>query len=395
MVIEGMSADRRKISILGATGSIGSSTIDLIRREPGRWEIVALTAGSNAAALAEVAKMLRPQVCVLADPAGYADLAELLAGTGIAAAAGPDAVCDAARLPTDVTVSAIVGAAGLGPSLAALEATRVLALANKETLVVAGAFVMAEAARRGVAVLPVDSEHNAIFQILDRSQMAAVSEIVLTASGGPFRALPAEDFARITPAMALRHPNWTMGRKITIDSATLMNKGLELIEAAHIFGVGPDLLSVLVHPQSVVHGLVRYMDGALLAELGSPDMRTAIGYCLAWPERRATPVKPLDLAAIATLTFELPDRGRFPCLALAESALRRGQGAPCVLNAANEIAVEAFLAERIAFTAIPKVVERTLEVADDAGLLVEPTSGDTADRLDREARRLAMAALPV
>lgn len=390
-----MAAERRPISILGVTGSIGGSTVDLVRREPERWRVVALSAGTNVAALAEAARLLRPEVAVVADPAGYADLAAALAGTGIEVGAGPSAVCDAARRPTEVLVSAIVGAAGLAPSLAALEGTRVLALANKETLVAAGSLVMAQAERRGVAVLPVDSEHNAIFQILDRRHVAAVTEVCLTASGGPFRTLPAADFATITPAMALRHPNWTMGRKITIDSATLMNKGLELIEAAHLFPVGPDKLTVLVHPQSVVHGLVRYADGALLAELGAPDMRTAIGYCLSWPERRATPVAPLDLARLGSLTFEAPDRGRFPCLALAEAALRRGSGAPCVLNAANEVAVEAFLDGRIPFTGIAALVDAALAAAEGRGLLLEPDSLGAAEELDRAARRLALAALPV
>jgi len=300
-------------------------------------------------------------------------------------------VVEAARRPTDMVVSAIVGAAGLAPSLAALSATRTLALANKETLVTAGVCFMAEAARRGVTVLPVDSEHNAIFQVLERHAEREVAEIVLTASGGPFRTLSAEAIAAATPAMALRHPNWSMGRKITIDSATLMNKGLELIEADHLFAVGPDRLSVLVHPQSVVHGMVRYTDGSILAELGSPDMRTPIGYCLAWPERRPTPVKPLDLAALGTLTFEAPDRGRFPCLALAEAAMRRGDGAPSVLNAANEIAVEAFLDGRIGFMGIPGLVERTLSWAEGAGMMREPASLGEALDLDAASRGRAAA----
>ncbi len=377
---------RRRISILGATGSVGASTLDLVAREPDRYEVVALTAGRNAADLAEAARRLKAEIAVVADPACKAELADRLAGTGIAVAAGRDAVIEAAGRPTDLLVSAIVGAAGLAPSLAALAGTRVLALANKETLVTAGTYFMAEAARRGVTILPVDSEHNAIFQVLEADQTREVAEIILTASGGPFRALPADAFASITPAMALKHPNWSMGRKITIDSATLMNKGLELIEANHLFPVGPDRLSVLVHPQSVVHGLVRYSDGSVLAELGSPDMRTPIGYCLAWPERRPTPVRPLDLAAVGSVTFEQPDRSRFPCLALAEAAMRRGQGAPSVLNAANEIAVEAFLAERIAFTRIAAVVEETLSWAEGTGMMAEPASLADAEALDAAAR---------
>lgn len=379
-------AEGRRLSVLGATGSVGRSTLDLVRREPGRWSVVALAAGSDAAGLAEAAVAVGAAVAVVADPAAYRDLAARLAGTGIAAAAGPAAVVEAAAMPTDVVVSAIVGAAGLAPSLAALSATRVLALANKETLVAAGACVMAEAARRGVAVLPVDSEHNAVFQVLESEAGREIAEIILTASGGPFRTLSAAELERVTPAMALRHPNWSMGRKITVDSATLMNKGLELIEARHLFAVGPDRLGVLVHPQSVVHGLVRYTDGSLLAELGSPDMRTPIGYCLAWPERRPTPVKPLDLAALGTITFEAPDRARFPCLAVAEAAMRRGAGAPCVLNAANEVAVEAFLAGRIGFTRIAAVVEEALSWADGTGMMAEPASLDDALALDAAAR---------
>lgn len=380
-----------RLSVLGATGSVGGSTLDLVAREPERFHVVALTAATNAAALAAAARAVRAEVAVVADPAARADLADRLAGTGIAAAAGPEAVVEAARRPTDMVVSAIVGAAGLAPSLAALSATRTLALANKETLVTAGVCFMAEAARRGVTVLPVDSEHNAIFQVLERHAEREVAEIVLTASGGPFRTLTAEAIAAATPAMALRHPNWSMGRKITIDSATLMNKGLELIEADHLFAVGPDRLSVLVHPQSVVHGMVRYTDGSILAELGSPDMRTPIGYCLAWPERRPTPVKPLDLAALGTLTFEAPDRARFPCLALAEAAMRRGDGAPSVLNAANEIAVEAFLDGRIGFMGIPGLVERTLSWAEGAGMMREPASLGEALDLDAASRGRAAA----
>jgi 1-deoxy-D-xylulose-5-phosphate reductoisomerase len=383
-------ADARiRLSVLGATGSIGSSTLDLVRREPERYRVVALTAASNAAALAEAALSVGAEAAVISDPAAYGELRARLAGSGIESAAGPPAIVEAARRPADVVISAIVGAAGLAPSLAALDGARVLALANKETLVAAGTFFMAEAAARGVRVLPVDSEHNAIFQVLEADQHREVAEIILTASGGPFRTLPVEKMSAVTPAMALKHPNWSMGRKITIDSATLMNKGLELIEAAHLFPVSSDRLSVLVHPQSVVHGLVRYTDGSLLAELGSPDMRTPIGYCLHWPHRRATPVRPLDLAALGTLTFEAPDRGRFPCLALAEAAMRRGAGAPCVLNAANEVAVDAFLAGRLSFPGIAAVVEDTLSRAERAGMMREPASLDDAVSLDGAARRCA------
>lgn len=372
--------------MLGATGSVGANTLDLVAREPDRFEVVALTASRNAAALAELALRLQAEVAVVADSAAYPELAERLAGSGTVAAGGPDAVIEAAQRPTDIVVSAIVGAAGLAPSVAALGATRIMALANKETLVTAGTHVMAEAARQNVVVLPVDSEHNAIFQVLETRHTGEIAEIILTASGGPFRTLPAEAFPAITPAMALKHPNWSMGRKITIDSATLMNKGLELIEANHLFPVGPDKLSVLVHPQSVVHGMVRYTDGSVLAELGAPDMRTPIGFCLAWPRRRPTPVRPLDLAAIGTVTFEAPDRGRFPCLPLAEAAMRRASGAPCVLNAANEVAVEAFLDGRLGFTRIAAVIEETLSWAEGAGMMTEPGSLAEAQALDQAAR---------
>lgn len=355
--------------------------------------MVAVSANANVRALADIAMEFGAEVAVVADPTALEALRDRLSGTGVEAAAGPDAVREAATRPTDLVVSAIVGAAGLASSLAALGSTRTLALANKETLVCAGTLVMAEARRHGVTVLPVDSEHNAIFQVLEERNRDAVAEIVLTASGGPFRTTPLEHMASIRPDQALKHPNWSMGRKVTIDSSTLMNKGLELIEAHHLFNVGLDRLGVLVHPQSVVHGLVRYTDGSLLAQLGSPDMRTPIGYCLGWPARTATPVTPLDLAALGTLTFEAPDRRRFPCLALAEAALARGGGAPCVLNAANEIAVDAFLGGRIRYTDIAAVVEEAVAEADRQGLTGDPSSYSDAVALDAAARRFAADAV--
>ncbi len=391
-----MTAERgapRRLSILGATGSIGLSTLDVVAAEPGRFAIEALTAGRNAAALAELAVRFSARIAVVADPAAYGELRERLVGTGIAAAAGPEAVAAAAARPTDIVLSAIVGFAGLAPSLAALGATRIVALANKETLVSAGPLFMAAARQAGTVVLPVDSEHNAIFQAFETGNADAVAEVIITASGGPFLRTPKADLSAVTRDMALKHPKWSMGPKITIDSATLMNKGLELIEAHRLYPVSVDQLSVLVHPQSVVHGLVRYRDGSLLAELGVPDMRTPIGYCLAWPERRPTMVKPLDLAAIGTLTFEAPDRDRFPCLPLAEAALRRGDGAPCVLNAANEVAVEAFLAGRIGFLDIARTVEATLDAIDGAGGLAEPQSLAAATELDGWARKIAASCL--
>jgi 1-deoxy-D-xylulose-5-phosphate reductoisomerase len=382
-----------RISLLGSTGSVGKSAIDLIAREPERYRVEALVAGRDAELLAGQARAVGARLAVIADVSRYDDLRERLAGTGIEAAAGHSAVIEAASRPTDIVLSAIVGAAGLAPSVAALSGARTVALANKETLVCAGTLFTRAAAARGVRVLPVDSEHNAIFQVLESRNAAEVTQIILTASGGPFRALDADALARVTPEAALRHPNWSMGRKITIDSATLMNKGLELIEAHYLFDVPPEKLGVVVHPQSVVHGMVRYSDGSLLAELGSPDMRTPIAYCLSWPERRPAPVKPLDLVALGTMTFEAPDRTRFPCLALAESAMARGQGAPCVLNAANEIAVAAFLDGRIGYTDIARSVEAAIESADRAGDLVEPASLDDAEALNGRGRSHGQSAV--
>ncbi len=383
----------RRLSILGATGSIGLNTLDLVAAEPGRFEVEALTAGRNVHQLAELAIRFSARVAVVAEPSAYLELRDRLAGTGIEVAAGPEAVAAAAARPTDIVVSAIVGFAGLAPSLAALGSTRILALANKETLVSAGPLFLATAHQTGTRILPVDSEHNAIFQAFEADNAAMVSEVIITASGGPFLRTPKADLAAVTRDMALRHPKWNMGPKITIDSATLMNKGLELIEAYRLYPVSVDQLSVLVHPQSVVHGLVRYKDGSLMAELGVPDMRTPIGYCLAWPERRPTMVKPLDLSSIGTLTFEAADRDRFPCLPLAEATMRRGEGAPCVLNAANEVAVEAFLADRIGFLDIAGLVETTLDKIDAEGGLSEPQSLAAATELDSRARKIALACL--
>ncbi len=381
-----------RLSLLGATGSIGTSTLDLVAADPERFEVEALTAANNVERLAEIAVRFRARHAVIADERRYPELVERLSGTGITVAAGARAVAEAAARPVDMVVSAIVGAAGLAPSLAAAENARAVALANKETLVSAGALFMTTARRHGTTVLPVDSEHNAIFQVFEDDNAAEVSEVILTASGGPFLRTPAAELASVTREMALKHPRWSMGPKITIDSATLMNKGFEVIEAYQLYPVGPDQLSILVHPQSVVHGLVRYTDGSLLAELGVPDMRTPIACCLAWPERRRTSVRPLDLAEIGTLTFEHPDRQRFRCLPIAEAALARGEGATCVLNAANEVAVEAFLAGSIGFLDIAAIVEETLEAADRGGLCREPATLAAALELDGAARRLAAEA---
>jgi 1-deoxy-D-xylulose-5-phosphate reductoisomerase len=378
-----------RLTVLGATGSIGQSTLDLVARAPERFEVVALVGGSRPAELAAAARAVGAKIAVVADEAAGPALREALADSGIEAAAGSAAVLEAAARPADMVMAAITGAAGLAPTLAAARTGATIALANKECLVSAGRLFMAEAERHGARVLPVDSEHNAIFQVLESRNMAAVDRILLTASGGPFRTWTRSEMERATAAQALKHPNWSMGAKITIDSATLFNKGLEVIEASLLFPAVADRIAVVVHPQSVVHGLVAYMDGSVLAQLGAPDMRTPISYCLGWPERLATPVARLDLAAIGTLTFEAPDLDRFPALALAMEAMRRGQGATTVLNGANEIAVAAFLQDRIGFLDIAGVVEAVISRCDAAGMLQEPASLEDVFALDAAARRLA------
>lgn len=376
----------RRISILGATGSIGASTLAVIGERPGAYVVEAVTANANAARLAEIARAVGAQVAVIADPAAFADLKAALAGTGIAAAAGPDAVVEAAARPVDLVVAAIVGAAGLAPTYAAITAGLRVALANKECLVSAGDLFMTAARRAGVVILPVDSEHNAIFQILDGRPADAVERIIVTGSGGPFRTWSVEEMARATPAEALRHPNWSMGPKITIDSATLMNKGLELIEAHHLFDQPSSKLDVLIHPQSVVHGLVTFTDGAMLACLGPPDMRTPIAHCLAWPRRDTSAVRRLQLESVGSLSFGAPDTGRFPALRLARAALDAGGGATNILSAANEIAVAAFLAGRIGFLEIARIVEETLALASAPAT---PSTIGEAEALDAEGRRIA------
>ncbi len=383
----------RRISLLGATGSIGISAADVIATASDRFEVHAVTAYSSAAKLAETARMLRARRAVVADEASFKALRDDLFGSGIAAAAGPAAVEEAAAEPVDIVLSAIVGAAGLAPTAAAIRAGSDIALANKECLICAGSAFMALAREHGVRVLPVDSEHNALYQLLDKRDPADIRVYTLTASGGPFRTWSAERMAEATPQQAVAHPTWSMGAKISVDSATLMNKGLELIEAHHLFGLRPESLDVIVHPQSVVHALVTFRDGSVHAELGAADMRRPIGYCLHWPERASKPVATLDLAAVGQLTFERADVGRFPALRLAMEALRRGGGAATVLNAANEVAVEAFLAGRVSFTAIPKIVEIALTAAESEGLLSEPTTIDEALALDSVARRIARADL--
>lgn len=351
----------RRLSLFGATGSVGRSTLDLVRRDGESWRLAVLTANSDAAELARLAREFRPEVAVIADAARYGELKDALAGTGIEVAAGADALALAARRPTDLVMAAIVGTAGLAPTMAALEAGHDVALANKESLVSAGELMTAAARRSGATILPVDSEHNAIFQCLAGGRIDQVRRIVLTASGGPFRTMSAAEMAAVTPAEAVAHPNWSMGAKISVDSATMMNKGLELIEAHHLFPVGLDRIEILVHPQSVIHSLVEYVDCSTLAQLGSPDMRIPIASALAWPQRMATPCAPLDLARIGRLDFEAPDEARFPATALCRAAIAEGGARPAQLNAANEVAVAAFLAGRISFPAIVDTVRRVID----------------------------------
>lgn len=382
-----------RLSVLGATGSIGESTLDLVQRSPERFEIVTLSACRNAGRLAELAIRHRAQSAVIGDEAQYAQLRDALAGTGIRAAAGASALVEAAAEPADCTMAAIVGAAGLAPTFAAARQGHRVALANKECLVSAGDVFLAETARSGAELIPVDSEHSAAFQALAGASPKALERIVLTASGGPFRTWELDRIATATPDVALMHPNWRMGRKISIDSATMMNKGLELIEAFHLFPVREDQLDIVVHPQSVVHCLVFYADGAVLAQMAPPDMRAPIAYALAWPERMATPVERLDLVKLKTLTFEAPDAERFPALTVARDALRRGLSAPCILNAANEVAVEAFLDNRIGFLDIAAKVAATLEAAEARGMICALRSLDDVLAADGESRKLAHSLL--
>jgi len=379
----------RTVSILGATGSIGRSTLDLIERDSDAFEVLALTARSDVAGLAAAARRTRARQAVIGDEALYPALKEALAGTETEVAAGCDAICDAAAMGADWTMAAIVGTAGLKPVMAALRRGKTVALANKESLVLAGELMTRAAQGAGAMLLPVDSEHNAVFQCFPHDDPSRVRRIILTASGGPFRTMSREEMARVTPAQAVKHPNWSMGAKISVDSATLMNKGLELIEAHHLFPVGNEKLSVLVHPQSVVHSLVEYVDGSMLAQLGPADMRTPIAHTLAWPERMETPVKPLNLAQIGRLDFEEPDFDRFPALALALQAMQAGGARPGVLNAANEEAVAAFLAGRIGFLDIALIVDKVLAVYNPGS----PETIDEALMLDAETRRVAALAL--
>jgi len=375
----------RSVTILGSTGSVGSNTVELVERESGTFRTEALVANRNVAKLAEQAVRLKAKLAVVSDTSAYQGLKEALFGSFIEVAAGPDAVIEAASRPAEWVMAAIVGAAGLHPTLAAVKRGATIGLANKETLVCAGQLVMRAVAEHGATLVPVDSEHSAIFQVFDFNQKDRIEKIILTASGGPFRRHSSEQMASMTPEQAVAHPNWSMGAKISVDSATMMNKGLELIEAYHLFGLPEEQIEILVHPQSVVHSMVSYSDGSVLAQLGTPDMRTPIAYALAYPARMATPGKRLDLASVASLTFEAPDPVRFPALRIARSALQAGGGAPTALNAANEVAVQAFLSRHIGFLDIAAVVERTVDHLAGSAI------GDLDDimALDAAARRIA------
>jgi 1-deoxy-D-xylulose-5-phosphate reductoisomerase len=383
----------RSVTILGATGSIGKSTADIIAGADGAFTVEAVAGGRDPLALARLARDLGAKFAALADPAGYAGLKDALAGTEIEPAAGEAAVVEAALRPAGIVVGAIAGTAGVKPTFAALSAGRTLALANKECLVCAGPVFMRQAAAMSTRLLPVDSEHNAIFQAMGDASLDTVEKITLTASGGPFRTWSREAIAKAAPEEALTHPNWSMGRKITVDSAGLMNKGLELIEARYLFGIDAARLDVVVHPQSVVHGLVAFTDGSVTAGLAAPDMRVPIGHCLFYPDRSVTAARRLDLTAVGELTFEKPDFSRFPALRLAIEVLRTGEGLPTVLNAANEVAVEAFLNRHIAFGDIFRVVEEACNKALASGAAHEPQSVEDALALDRAVREECRSAL--
>lgn len=377
----------RSVTVLGSTGSVGCNTVELLAASPDHYAVEALVANRNVERLAQQARQLRAQLAVVADPGCYGALKDALAGTGIAVAAGPEAVVEAAQRPADWVMAAIVGAAGLESALAAVRRGAMVGLANKECLVCAGALMMAEVRRHGATLLPVDSEHNAIFQVLDIRQPDAVRRLILTASGGPFRTWTRAQMAAATPAQAVAHPNWSMGAKISVDSASMMNKGLELIEAHHLFAMPEAQIDVLVHPQSVVHSLVEYVDGSVLAQLGTPDMRTPIAVALGWPRRIPTPGARLDLVSAARLEFQAPDPARFPALRLARQALQSGGAAPTVLNAANERAVQGFLDGRIGFLDIERVVETALTELPHGPL----QTLDDVRQADRDARRHADA----
>ena len=375
----------KTITILGATGSIGTSTLDLVEREPERFEVLALTANCDVARLAAAAIRTRAKLAVVADETCLPDLRAALAGTNIGCGGGRAAVIEAASLGADVTMAAIVGCTGLEPTMAAIAGGKTIIIANKEPLVSAGEVVLAAAKASGATLLPADSEHNAIFQCFDAARPERVRRIILTCSGGPFRTWTSEAMRSVTPEQAVAHPNWSMGAKISVDSATLFNKGLELIEAARLFPVAHERIEIVIHPQSVIHSLVDYVDGSVLAQMGPPDMRVPIASCLAWPDRMATPMAPLDLVAIGRLDFEAPDAERFPAIRLTRAALDAGGARPAILNAANEIAVAAFLNREIGFLEIAAIVDDTLGAYDPAA----PGTLEDVLAVDAEAREQA------
>ena len=378
--------NKRQIALLGSTGSIGTQALDVVRDNPDRFEVYALVARRNVELLARQAREFRPEVVVIADEQQYAPLKEVLADLPMKVWAGADAIADVVQMePVDMVLTAVVGYAGLRPTLAALEAGKAVALANKETLVVAGELVTATARRAGAPILPVDSEHSAIFQCLSGQDAQAVEKVILTASGGPFRTTPREALATVTPAEALRHPNWSMGAKVTIDSASMMNKGFEMIEARWLFGLPPERIEVVVHPQSIVHSMVQFADGAVMAQLGEPDMHLPIAYALAYPHRLRRDAPRLDFARLSTLTFEAPNKERFPNLTYAFDAIRRGGNMPCILNAADEVAVDAFLCGRIGFLAMSDLIAETMT---RTAFIATPTYDDYV-QTDAEARRIA------
>ncbi|MBB36680.1 MAG: 1-deoxy-D-xylulose-5-phosphate reductoisomerase [Hirschia sp.] len=383
--------DPKRISVLGATGSIGDSTLSILTEEGAndRFKVVALTANSNVKKLAEAAIRTQAELAVIADETLFDDLKRALQGTATEVAAGQQAIDEAAAIPADTIVSAIMGAAALAPTLQAVRQGANVALANKESLVCAGELLLKESETHGATLLPVDSEHNAIFQVLDRRER--VEKLILTASGGPFRTLDIEDMIYVSPDQALAHPNWTMGAKISIDSATMMNKGLELIEAAYLFRMDERNIDVLIHPQSIIHSMVCYDDGSVLAQLGMPDMKTPISYAIAWPHRMPVPgVERLDLAKLATLSFEAHDPVRFPAINLARDAFRAGGVVPCVMNAANEIAVESFLRREIGFLSIVELNRQVMDAfMSQSGASNAPSSFEDVFEIDRAARQVA------
>ncbi|MGH6955586.1 MAG: 1-deoxy-D-xylulose-5-phosphate reductoisomerase [Caulobacteraceae bacterium] len=386
----------RTVTVLGSTGSVGVSTLDLLHQAGAEVEVVALTGGRNVGLLAEQALRWRPRVVAIEDESLLPELRERLNGSNVGAAAGPAAIAEAAAMGADWVMSSIVGSAGLAPTLAAANVGSTIALANKESLICAGPALLAAAKAAGGSVIPVDSEHSAIFQVLSPESRERVQRLILTASGGPFRSWTREAMASATVEQAIAHPNWSMGRKISVDSAQMMNKGLEMIEASYLFAMPPERIDVLIHPQSVVHSLVEYADGSTLAQLGAPDMRTPIACAWSWPGRVAWPAPKLDLAAVGQLTFEAPDEIRFPALRMAREVLAAGGGAPAAMNAANEVAVAAFLDRRIGFLDIAQAVASALEALDGAGALDEADADDPLDwamRIDAEARRTAAQVL--